>query len=185
MTQPDPSASGRQAVLERLYREHHDTVRRYLLRRTNPHDAEDLIVEVFLVVWRRLDDMPAAPEGWLCAIARNLLANAERARRRREALTIRLGGLATAPIPGPEERTAGSDADVIAALRRLSPADQEVLMLTAWDGLTGAQAAQALGCSRALYNVRLHRARRRLARLLAAGEAEGRASVQAAAPKEV
>ncbi len=35
-------------------------------------------------------------------------------------------------------------------------------MLTTWDGLDAATAAQAAGCNRAAFHVRLHRARRRL-----------------------
>jgi RNA polymerase sigma-70 factor, ECF subfamily len=167
VTPPDPSTPSRQAVLERLYHEHHATVLRYLMRRTDEQQAQDLVAEVFLVAWRRLDHVPTPAAGWLCGVARNLLANAERARRRREALTVRLGGLASAQPLNPEEHATRSDTAVLSALRRLSPADQEVLMLTAWDGLSGSEAARALGCPRAVYNVRLHRARRRLAQTLA------------------
>ena len=49
-----------------------------------------------------------------------------------------------------------------AALRSLSFADQEVLALTAWDGLNAKDAAAALECSRSAYAMRLSRARRRL-----------------------
>jgi RNA polymerase sigma-70 factor (ECF subfamily) len=40
-------------------------------------------------------------------------------------------------------------------------------MLVAWEGLEPAQLAQVLGVSRGTVNVRLHRARRRLAAALA------------------
>jgi len=50
------------------------------------------------------------------------------------------------------------------ALSALSPADREVLMLRAWDGLSTREAAEVLGCSTAALAIRLHRARRRLAR---------------------
>ncbi len=43
----------------------------------------------------------------------------------------------------------------------LSEADREVLLLTGWYDLTGPQAAKALGCTRAAYALRLHRARKR------------------------
>ena len=36
-------------------------------------------------------------------------------------------------------------------------------MLVAWDGLTPAEGAVAVGCSAAAFRVRLHRARRRVA----------------------
>lgn len=41
-------------------------------------------------------------------------------------------------------------------------------MLVAWDGLDRAQAANVLGITTGLFSVRLHRARRRLKRALAA-----------------
>ncbi|HEX6027306.1 MAG TPA: sigma factor-like helix-turn-helix DNA-binding protein, partial [Solirubrobacter sp.] len=49
------------------------------------------------------------------------------------------------------------------ALAMLKPIDREALLLTAWEGLTPERAAVAAGCSRATFDVRLHRARRRLA----------------------
>lgn len=55
------------------------------------------------------------------------------------------------------------------AWAQLRPADREVTALGAWEELSVAEAAQALGCSPAVFSVRLHRARRRVERLLAAG----------------
>ncbi len=49
-----------------------------------------------------------------------------------------------------------------AALEQLSPEDRELVTLIAWEGLTPAQAATALGLSPGTARVRLHRARTRL-----------------------
>jgi RNA polymerase sigma-70 factor (ECF subfamily) len=49
----------------------------------------------------------------------------------------------------------------------LSERDREILLLVAWDGLEPARAARALGARPGAFAVRLHRARRRLAKLLA------------------
>ena len=51
------------------------------------------------------------------------------------------------------------------ALVRMRPEDREVVTLVAWQGFTTEQLAAALGCSKALASLRLHRARRRFARL--------------------
>ena len=48
------------------------------------------------------------------------------------------------------------------ALGRLSPADQEVLRLTAWEDLGVDEVAVVLGCGSRAAAMRLHRARRRL-----------------------
>jgi len=63
---------------------------------------------------------------------------------------------------------AGEDVGLLRALATLRPIDREALLLTAWEDLDPARAARAAGCSRATFNVRLHRARRRLARALQA-----------------
>ena len=45
-----------------------------------------------------------------------------------------------------------------------------MLRLVAWDGLDVREAAQVLGCSQGAFRVRLHRARRKLARRLDAAK---------------
>jgi DNA-directed RNA polymerase specialized sigma24 family protein len=63
------------------------------------------------------------------------------------------------------------DADLMRlALARLSEHDRDALMLVALEGLDGARAARAAGCSRGAFAVRLHRARSRLAAELQAQE---------------
>lgn len=81
----EPKPDQRQLV-ERLYRDHYGVVLRYLLRRVDPPTAEDVTAETFLVAWRRLDSLPAREAGWLCGIARRVLANQRRASRRQKEL---------------------------------------------------------------------------------------------------
>lgn len=57
-------------------------------------------------------------------------------------------------------------ADLAAAWQRLQPVHQESISLTAWDGLTGAEAAAVLGISPVAYRIRLTRARKALRALL-------------------
>lgn len=152
-------------VLERLYATHYKTVLNYLRRRTNPEDAQDLVTETFLVAWKRIDRVPPHEAGWLCGIARNLLRNQQRSQRRRKSLIDRVAVLHP-PQPTIEDLALGRDDQIVAALRHLPPSDQEVLMLRAWDGLSGAEAAAVLGCTSAVYNVRLFRARKRFRRML-------------------
>src|SRR5262245_30311394 len=55
-------------------------------------DAHDGAADVFLVAWRRLDELPdgAAAWPWLYATARRVIANQRRSSRRRAALQERL-----------------------------------------------------------------------------------------------
>ena len=63
------------------------------LRRTaTPADAADVVAETMLTAWRRLDVMPDEPETilWLYGVARNVIANGDRTRRRQRRLAERL-----------------------------------------------------------------------------------------------
>jgi RNA polymerase sigma factor (sigma-70 family) len=151
-------------AVERLFTDHAADVLAYALRRADRATAEEVVAEVFVVAWRRPERVPATePVLWLCAVARRLLANERRAVRRRAALTDVLGLLAARgerAAPAPDGDAGAALRDALAALR---PADREVLMLTAWEGLDGGQVAVVLGCSPQAGHTRLHRARARLA----------------------
>lgn len=163
MRQPPPS---REARFRELYAATYDPVLRFAQRRADPHEAQDITADTFLVAWRRLDDVPTRPEErlpWLYAVARNCLLNQRRADHRRDALTIRIADA----IPAPGDRPLDADAiatrlDLTRAWQRLQPGEQEVLALTLWEDLTSPQAGQVLGISGAAYRVRLARARRAL-----------------------
>ena len=64
--------------------------------------------------------------------------------------------------------------DVVRALGRLGPDDQEILRLVAWEELARDEIAVVLGISRGAVRVRLHRARRRLAEQMRASGARWR-----------
>jgi len=153
----------RRERFERLFRDNHAGVRAYALRRAPVDLAQDVVAETFLVAWRRLDDVPADAAPWLYGVARRVLANQRRSQRRGDALAERLA-LATASGGGRDPGEQAGEAErARLALARLSDRDRETLMLVAWDGLSGARAARAAGCTRAAFAVRLHRARNRLA----------------------
>jgi len=58
---------------------------------------------------------------------------------------------------------AATDSVCTEALASLSGEERELLLLTAWEGLSAAELALALGCRPSTARVRLHRARRRFA----------------------
>ena len=129
-------------------------------QRRGSRDPDGLAAEAMTIAWRRLDDVPKDdPLPWLYATARNLLLA-----ERRTAAT-----LAQVPEqPSFDAEPVSLDAELAAALRSLSPTDREALLLVAWEDLTPAQAAAALGLNGSAFRVRLLRARRRLRALLAA-----------------
>jgi RNA polymerase sigma-70 factor, ECF subfamily len=173
-------ATGREANLvdadERfnaLYRAHYPAVLRYASRRADPDTARDVVADTFLVAWRKLKIIPADPEQvepWLYGVARRMLANSDRSRRRTQRLTDRLSHQ-NPDMQQPDLAVAVTERERLAqALARLSEADQEALRLIGWEELDLAAAAIAMGCSRSVMAVRLHRARRRLEQILIAAE---------------
>lgn len=152
-----------------LWRDHYGAVVAYGLRR-EPGYARDLAADVFLVVWRRLDEVPADARPWLIAVARNLLANHRRGARRRLGMLMRLAGERPGTAPDPADMV--GDAPLREALGSLSASDREVIALSAWDGLDPEGLGAALGVRPRTASVRLHRARRRLAAALAEREAD-------------
>jgi RNA polymerase sigma factor (sigma-70 family) len=153
----------RRTSFEALFDAHHRAVRTYALRRGAGASADDVVAETFLVAWRRLEAIGEDPLPWLFGVARRVLANERRGERRRLALFDRLLGVDGQPSPEP---TAVLDERLRGALAALSPAGREALPLVAWEGLSPERAARAAGCSAATFRVRLHRARRRVARTL-------------------
>ena len=144
-----------------IYERYLGDVLRYAHRRVGEEGAWDVAAETFLVAWRRAKEVPDDPLPWLYGVARRVAANELRRRRRAENVTE---ALRREPAPGAQDREPVSL--VVEVLRQLPDRDREVLMLVGWEGLAPAEAARAAGCSRAAFAVRLHRARRRLERLL-------------------
>lgn len=143
----------------------------YALRRVEqPADAADVVSEVFLVAWRRLDEAPGGDgRPWLFGIARHVLANYHRGLRRRHRLGGRLRDALTRDVvPDPAVGLAEWDR-VRRMLMKLGPDDRELLMLVGWDGLTPSEAAGVIGIAPGAARMRLARARQRFRELLEPG----------------
>lgn len=136
---------------------HLDAVYRYFLRRSASQDADDLTAEVFEVAWRRRSDVPAEwilP--WLYRTAGYVLANH---RRRIRALPVRL---VDEPLDVDHANLVAERDQLSRALAALSERDRDILLLHAWEGLSGDELAEALGISRSGAQAALSRARARL-----------------------
>lgn len=174
MTAPPPDAARRRRF-EDLVAAVHGPVARYLRRRTDAATADDVLGDVLLVLWRRLDDVPADAElPYAYGVARGCLANSRRGAARQERLVLRLAERSASTsalgIPG----AADPDDDVLAgALEALPDADRELLRLWAWEQLAPREIALVLGVTANAVSIRLHRAKARLRELLTAGKDEG------------
>jgi RNA polymerase sigma-70 factor, ECF subfamily len=162
---PSTTPTSALARFDALFREHQRLVLAYAMRRTQTvADAEDVAAETFTIAWRKLAVIPSdEPLPWLYAVARRVLANQRRGLGRRERLAalLRVEDVAT-PLRAGEDL----DGPAFAALATLSPSDQELLRLVAWEELGNQQIAAVLGITPNAVAIRLHRARERFATAL-------------------
>jgi RNA polymerase sigma-70 factor (ECF subfamily) len=156
--------TGDESAFTRLYDRYARMVHGMLLARAHRQDVEDLVQDVFLTAWRRLDDLrdPAAFGGWVAMIARNRATDAHR----RDAGHVELPSDLQSP------GTASADAEAHAALdaiRALPEAYRETLMLRLVEGLTGPEIAARTGLTAASVRVNLHRGMKMLRERLSGG----------------
>jgi RNA polymerase sigma factor (sigma-70 family) len=159
-----------------IFDRHYDAVHRYLARRIQRTQADDLASMTFVVAFERrrrfrLDSASARP--WLLGIATNLLRERLRSERREQGLIERLGREHRLDGRGVEpEQVAGPGPDRLAtALATLDPKQRDVLLLHAWEELSYAEIAQALEVPIGTVRSRLARARAHLGAQLQAPRA--------------
>jgi RNA polymerase sigma factor (sigma-70 family) len=151
---------------DRLYSENLPLILGYAARRCAEYsDAADVAAEVFTILWRRLDEVPAGEERlWLFGVARRTLANHRRGQQRRSELTQRLEeAMLTHHVSAVPE---GRAAIVSHAVAQLPDRDRELLTLAVWDGLSPTEIAMLEGIPAGTVRSQLMRARTRLRRQL-------------------
>jgi RNA polymerase sigma factor (sigma-70 family) len=169
-----------------LYELHAGAILSYFMRRTDSEMAQDCTAETFLVAWRRIDDVPDQALPWLYGVARRVLQNLRRSGGRMARLVERLRVQRPRPEPSPELVVIRhfEDAELADALRKLRPADRELLLLANWEELPHSDIGEMLGCSAHAVDQRIYRAVHRLARELAdAGQKQGGVTTPAAQPE--
>ena len=163
-----PPPQDREQRFREIYDAAYVDLLRYVRRRVHPTHAEDVVGDVMLVAWRRLDDVPvgsSAARAWLFGVARKTLQNTRRRDDRHDAVAVRLAevrhGLADG---GLLPDLVAYRADIAAAWPLLSALHQEAIALSVLDGLSAPEAAAVLGISSTAFRLRLSRARRTLRR---------------------
>jgi len=154
----DPEAFGL------LYERYVDKIYSYIYYRTgNHHDAEDLTAKVF---YQALNHIPryvqrGAPfSSWLYRIAHNVVANWHRDRSRRQIISLdRLATIGQQGEETPFQQVAkGEQRDaLLAAIRRLPPDRQNLLILKFVERLPNAQIGQIMGRSEGAIKSLYHR----------------------------
>jgi len=157
-----------------LYDRHFNAVYHYIARRVDdPATAEDIAAAVWeraLIAIERYEIRGTPFVAWLYRIAGNLVVNHHRRRRLLAMVPFSPRDGSSHPQGRWDDHTA-----LRSALAALPHADQEILSLFYYAGLTPPEIADILDCTPAAVHKRLHRARERLRELL-----EGEARVPAA-----
>ena len=143
---------GDRSAFGSLYDRYARVVHGLLLARVSRDDVEDLVQDVFLSAWRRLDDLrdPAAFGGWVAMIARNRATDFHR----RAADFVELPETLQARESIAARTEAGAALD---AIRSLPEAYRDTLVLRLVEGLTGPEIAMRTGLTPASVRVNLHR----------------------------
>jgi RNA polymerase sigma-70 factor (ECF subfamily) len=172
-----------------LYDRHHPAITAYFVRRIGSQEAADAADDVFAVAWRRRSRVPEEPETlrWLYGVAHNVLANRRRGERRGNRLLARLGSQRQPDLLGPEPQVLRNleGQHVVELLGSMRPDDQELVLLSYWEGLTHAEIGELLGCSKGAVDARMHRVLERMRKAMGrTGHTSSREAGRASATEE-
>jgi RNA polymerase sigma-70 factor (ECF subfamily) len=144
---------------EDFFRGNYQRLFQYVVRRVPNAYVDDVVAASFGVAWRKFEHVSNPTLPWLLRIASYEVSNHRRTMRKWiNVVSFEVVGEPSSAYPN---STVDSD-EVIAALGRLSGADQEILRLIHWDSLTRGEAAEVLRLTPNATNVRYHRALGRL-----------------------
>lgn len=145
-----------------LYERYVNKIYNYVYYRIgNQHDAEDLTARTF---YRALDhveryvDQGAPFSAWLYRIAHNLVANWHRDQSRRKIISLEDIKLSVQRRQGPDQMAEQNEEkdELLAAIRRLPPDRQQLLILKFVEGMSNAEIGKVMdrseGAIKSLYH---------------------------------
>lgn len=139
-------------------------VSKFLARRVNHSQVEDLASDLFELAWSKRSQIEKGFElPWLFKSARYLLANHHRKEAGRSKILANLAEPVAAPSA---ESIALADIELSDAWALLTSKEQELLALWAFEGFGPKEISKVLGISENAANIRLSRAKHKLISLL-------------------
>jgi RNA polymerase sigma-70 factor (ECF subfamily) len=152
------------------FRSHLQDISRYLTRRVEVSNVEDLASEIFEIAWRKRESCPEGFElAWLYKIAGFVVSNHRKKISRRVILLPLLDHDLSAPSA---EDVALDGSGIALAFGMLSSKDRQVLSLLVFEQLSIKEISVVLGATENNTSQRLKRARERLAKHLATQESD-------------
>jgi RNA polymerase sigma factor (sigma-70 family) len=169
------AARGDHAAFETLFNRHSKAVYNHCFRLTASWaQAEDATQATFVIAWRKGDQARLVNDSilpWLLSVASNAVRDERRSARRWLAALLRMPWERTDAAEMADD-VAGRVDDirrmrtVLKAVRQLSRAEREALMLCVWSAVSYADAAKLLGITEGSVRARVSRARSRLNHIL-------------------
>jgi RNA polymerase sigma-70 factor (ECF subfamily) len=159
------SQNGDHAAFESLIKDYQRMIHSLCFRMTGSlADAEDLAQETFIQAYQHLAGFRAESRfsSWLYRIAMNQCLNWRKRQSRQDQLHKEWS-------EQPQDSAAAKDPNsqlIQDALLKLHPKQRAAILLTTYDGLSHAEAAQVLGCSETTVSWRVFAARGKLKRWL-------------------
>jgi RNA polymerase sigma-70 factor (ECF subfamily) len=158
------------SAISALYRRHVQAIYRYIYYRVgDEHVAEDLTAEVFV---RAIEGLPDyEPRGvpfaaWLYRIAQARVADHFRREQRTETVTIEQDWPSGEESPSIKAEQSFYREELQAAINKLTPDQQSVIILKFVEGLSNAEVARILGKTEGAVKSLQHRALNALHRLM-------------------
>lgn len=170
------STASAEARFRTLFHATYTDLRSFAMRRVEDEAVDDVVADTYLVAWRRLEQVPQDNGEallWLYRVAQYGVLNVRRGVRRRLALRARLRATTPTVALGADRIVELDDeADLLAhAFASLTEDDRSILLLAAWEGLSGERLASVLDISPTAATTRLSRARARFEAAVLAAEA--------------
>ena len=168
------SQNGDPAAFAELIRNHQRMIHSLTFRMTGSlADAEDLAQEAFLRAYEQIGTFRGTSKfsTWLYRIAVNTCLNWRQSEARRFQLQEKCAEEFAAWRTDGENPPGDQANEIQAALLKLPAKQRAAIVLTIYDGLNHAEAAQVLHCSETTVSWRVFAAKRKLKQLLTAGRA--------------
>ena len=147
-----------------LYREYLPALSKYLARRVERSDVEELASRVFEIAWQKRNQAPEGFElAWIYRIAGYVVANHRRAIASENNFLLRLRPSDFSPSA---EDLAVFDLELSRAWARLSGFEREVIALSVFESLSNLEIAKVLEISPNAVSQRLAKARAKLKQYL-------------------
>lgn len=139
----------------------------YFARRVSTsEDAADAVADCMVVLWEKRESLPASLEerrAWMFVVARNVLWNSRRSNGRREALHLKLRGIARNNFDAPQTEM---DPHLAEVLRTMNHNDRDLVLLVACEGFSVAECGLIFEISAQTARKRYSRLRKKMRREL-------------------